>query len=386
MAGFTCKFQDAADVPALARLAQRLADTAYGSWPMRNQGICKLPGAPEHDTFVVRRQRLLVCDNAEVRAYQNFFEHEIYVHGQPHRFVWPNGALSEGIVNRQYAGCGLIAWLHSLKLQPLQLGMGGSPVIQQIAARLGWKRTANSGRFLLPLRPARVLREMAWFQRTPARKLAARLLAGSGLGALLGHAVSGRKVKRFQTGEYRAEVCSHFGSWADDLWWEVMPAYAAVTRRDAATLNRLYQPGDSRVRRVLVLRDSRPVGWFLFTTCLQPTAEMDLGFGNLRVGALVDTFCRLEHARPLLALAVDQMAGEGVDLVFGHWTHQGWSQALRDLGFFCNRAFPCFASPAGAKLLFTPSCPVEACHFTDSDCDGPYYVRAEAEASIASAA
>jgi hypothetical protein len=386
MAEFACKFQDSADEPALGRLAGRLAQTAYASWPLQCKRTGDLPGAPEHDSFVVRRRRLLVCRDAEVRALQNFFEHEIYVDGQPHRFVWPNGALSEGIVERRYAGCGLMAFLHGLKLQPLQMGMGASPAMQRIATRLGWKRTTNFGRFLLPLRPANVLCQMAWFQRTPARRLTSHLLAWSGLGTLLSYALSGRKGKRFRTGEYRAELCDHFGPWADDLWREVMPSYVAVTRRDAATMNRLYRPRDARFRRTLVLHNNRPVGWFLFTTCLRRTSDLDLGFGGLRVGALVDTFCSLEHARPLLALAVEQMVREGVDLIFGHWTHQGWGQALRDVGFQRTQAFPFFVSPAGSGLLFTPARPVDACHFTDGDCDGPYYVQAEAEQRLERAA
>jgi hypothetical protein len=329
---------------------------------------------------------LLVCEAAEIRALQNFLEHEIYVDAQPHPFVWPNGALSEGIVDRKYAGSGLIDLQHGLKLQPLQLVMGGSRPFQQILTRLGWKRTAFSGRFLLPLRPAKALLEMAWFQRTAARRLAARLTAWSGLGSVLGYAFSGRKMNRFRASAYRMELHDHFGPWTDDLWREVMPSYVAVTRRDADTMNRLYRPQDARFRRVLVLHHNRPVGWFLYSTCLRPTAELDLGFGGLRVGALVDTFCRLEHARPLLSLAVAEMVREDVDLVFGHWTHQGWSQALMDVGFLRNQAFPFFVSPAGSKLLFTPTRPVEACHFTDGDCDGPYYVQPDAKQALERAA
>jgi hypothetical protein len=275
----------------------------------------------------------------------------------------------------------------SLKLQPFHLVMGGAPAFQQILTRLGWKRSSAMTRYLLPLRPAKVLKEMDWFQRTLARRAISRSLAYSGVGSALGYALSGRKKKRFRSVEYRAEPCDHFGSWADDVWRDVMPSYRAVTRRDAATMNRLYGPSDARFRRVLVRHRNRVVGWFLFSTKLKSTAEMDLGFGNLRVGALVDTFCAVEHARPLLALAVEQMACAGVDMIFGHWTHAGWDHALRDVGFLGRpTAYPFYVSPVGAKLLFTSTHPLNDCHFTDGDCDGPYYVQAELMTNKAQAA
>jgi hypothetical protein len=387
MASFTFKFQEPTDEPALARLAQRLAETAYASWPLQVEWSRKLPGAPNHDTFAVRRRRLLLCEGGEVRAFHNFFEHELYLDGQSHPFVWPNGELSEGIVDRKYAiGC-LMVMQHSLKLQPFHLVMGGAPAFQQILAHLGWKRSPAMMRYLLPLRPAKVLKEMDWFQRTPARRAVSSLLAYSGVGTALGHALSGRKTKRFHSAEYRAEAWDHFGPWADDVWRDGMPTFRAVTRRDAATMNRLYRPGDLRFRRMLVRHRNVPVGWFLVSTQLKSTAEMNLGFGNLRVGALIDTFCPVEHARPLLALAIEQMASEGVDMIFGHWTHAGWDQALRDVGFLARpTAYPFYASPAGAKVLFTATHPLEACHFTDGDCDGPYYVQAESKTNQAQAA
>ena len=387
MAQFTFKFQEPADGPALARLAQRLEGTPYTSWPLQVEWSRKLPGAPADDTFPVRRRRLLLCENGEVRAFQNFFEHELYLDGKVQPFVWPSGELSEGIVNRQYAiGC-LMVLQHSLKMQPLHIGMGGAPAMQQILGRMGWKQTPCIARYLLPVRPAKVLTQMDWFQRTPARKTASRILAWSGLGSGLGHAISGKKLKRFLDDDYRAEPCDHFGSWADDLWHEVMPSYSAVTRRDAATLNRLYRPGDPRFHRVLVRHRGRAVGWMLYSTQLKPTAEMDLGFGGLRVGALIDTFCRVEHARPLLALAVAQMADADLDLIFGHWTHQGWDQALRDVGFVRRSTpYPFNVSPAGAKLLFTADRPLASCHFTDGDCDGPYYVQADSNSPASRAA
>ena len=172
MATFTFKFQEPADVAALARLAQRLEGTPYASWPLDVDWSRKLPGAPEDDTFAVRRRRLLLCEGDEVRAFHNFFEHELYLDGHAHPFVWPNGELSEGIVDRKYAVSCLMVMQHSLKLQPFHLAMGGAPAFQQILTRLGWKRSPAMRRYLLPLRPAKALKEMAWFQRTTSRRIA----------------------------------------------------------------------------------------------------------------------------------------------------------------------------------------------------------------------
>ena len=95
MSDFTVKFQDADDLPALARFAQRLANTPCAGWPLDPAMYSKLAGAPDHDEFPVRRRRLLLCEKGEVRALQGFFEHEIYLDGKAHACAWPPGPLSE---------------------------------------------------------------------------------------------------------------------------------------------------------------------------------------------------------------------------------------------------------------------------------------------------
>ena len=373
MAKYTVKFQEPADTPALARLAERLQPTRYASWPLEVEWARALPGAPENDAFCVRRRRLLLYEQTEVRALHNFFEHEMYIAGLPHPFVWVNGPLSESVVNQRYALSWLMLLEKSLALQPLHLG-GGPPHILDFLARRGWSRGGTFPRFLLPVRPAKVLREMSWFQSSRGRQFAARLLAGSGLGSCLGFLLSGRK--RIASSEnFQTEEWDHFGPWADRIWRNVHRQYQAVARRDAATMNRLYRPGDTRFRRFLVRQADREVGWFLTTTQLRPTSDVDLGFGNLRVAAVVDTFCGLQDATDLMRQAVRAAVAEDVDLIYGHWSHQTWQDACTRTGFFrLPTKFPFAVAPAGKGLLFTPTLPVAAIHFTDSDNDGPYYV------------
>lgn len=375
MANYRFSFQQPSDAAALARFAARLSQTEFGSWPLDAAWGQKLPGASVDDDFPVRRRRLLLCEGDEVRAFHNFFEHEIYLNGRPHRFVWPNGPLSEGIVNPRYAMSWPMLLAHSLKLNPLHLWMGGPTPVHAMLERMGWKRTSPLPRFLLPLRPGKILREMDWFQRSPGRALVARMLRTTGLGHAIAFLASGWKRLTGSRSGMHVEEWDHFGDWADRLWHRVQGQYAAVVRRDAATMNRLYRPQDRRFRRFLIRKGDREIGWFLATTRLLPTSELNLGFGSLRVGVLVDTFAEPEDARDLMRHAVATMIADDVDLVFGHWSHHAWQRACKDVGFLRQcRNYPLFVSPAGRDLLFTEGCPLEAVHFTESDNDGPYYI------------
>jgi hypothetical protein len=372
------KFQDQGDHAALARLAERLRPTPYASWPLEVESSRPLPGAPEQDQFSVRRRRLLLYDGDEIRALHNFFEHEIWIDGRPYPFVWPNGQLSEGIVDRRFAPCWLLVLEESLKRQPFHLVVGPPVHLQDILTRVSWSRAPALTRFLLPLRPAKVLREMSWFRRSVPRRLAANILAASGLGSALSYLVSGRKLRRAHSSAFQAQEWDHFGSWADDVWRQALPHYRAVTRRDAATLNRLYRPGDRRFRRFLVKHAGKPVGWFLTTTRILLTRQLDMGLGQLRPGGLIDAFAAPEFAQSLAHLAVKQLQAEDADIIFGHWSHRAWQRAVRAVGFLRAPArLPFFVSPAGRKLLFHADLPLEAAYFTIGDCDGPYFIEPE---------
>src|SRR5258707_1092406 len=132
MAEIRSAFQEKSDYPALARFAGRLRQTPHAPRPLQVACGRQLPGAPADGTFPVRRRRLLLWEGDEVRAFHNFFEHEITVAGKPYRFVWLNGPLSEGIVNPRYAPCWPLLVQHSLRLHPFHLLMGGPPQVHAI--------------------------------------------------------------------------------------------------------------------------------------------------------------------------------------------------------------------------------------------------------------
>jgi hypothetical protein len=81
-----------------ARFSRAGSDEAQ--WPLRFSWN-RLPGMPPDTSFPVRRRRLLALEGEEVRGAVSFFEHQLWLAGseEPIAFVWPDGMISEGVVN-----------------------------------------------------------------------------------------------------------------------------------------------------------------------------------------------------------------------------------------------------------------------------------------------
>jgi len=369
-------FQNSQDLPALERLAHRLQSTPYHTWPLQVAWSSKLPGAPADDDFPVRRCRLLLYEGEEIRAFQNFFEHELYVRGMPHKFVWPNGPLSEAVVDPKFGMCWPMLLQHSLKLQPLHLAVGGTPQTQGVWKGFGWTRCVPIPRFYLPLQPSRLLREMDVFRRTRSKRLVADALSVSRVGSVLARLSEGLRRPR-PDADITWEEIPEFGSAIDEIWHAASHKYSAVTRRDAATLNRLYKPGDTRFRRILVRRSGRAIGWFLYSLALKPSAEMNLGYGNARTAALIDAFADPIEASHVLKAARKQFEDARVELAFGNWSHHAWQDACLKAGFWKRNTNNWLVVSKAGQAFFQSEQDVRESHFSDGDCDGPYYLVSE---------
>lgn len=384
MPEYRYKFQDSSDYPALERLAIRLNDPRFSPWPLAVEWAKELPGAPDGDDFPVRRRRLLLYEREEIRAFHNFFEHELYVDGKPCNFVWCTGPLSESIVNSHYALCWPTLLGHSLNLQPLHMGFATPENVQQILKQLKWLHIKSLiYQFILPIKINKVLRESSLFGRSRKRRLVASILANSGIASLLIFIRSGWKRLFKLDKQIKVEEINSFGVWADNVWLDNFGRYGAVTRRDAATLNRLYKPGDTRFHRLRIKRNGRDIGWIMYTTKFR--TDLDLGFGCLRAGALIDGFSAPEDTYYIMRAAVEQLVDKGVDLIFGHWSHRSWKKSARRLGFFQRAADNFFISPAGKNIYTAISRDPENIHITSGDQDGPFYVAytPDTEARIA---
>ena len=202
--------------------------------------------------------------------------------------------LSEGIVNRKFAGVGMQMVRHALGEQPLlfALGMGGRQrTLPRLLEAMHWKLWEVPFYFFVNrpfrfLRGIRVLRSDAW------RSLALDAAAWSGLGWVVARMAQwvARKggAGRGNAGEY-----SGLFELDDELWDHCKPHYSFLAVRDSATLKLLYPEGSERFLCRRVRRSGKAVGWFV---ALDTAMQGHKQFGNLRVGTVADALARPEDA------------------------------------------------------------------------------------------
>jgi len=364
---FHFDFSSPEDTEALRRFSARLQGTGYGHWPLKPD---TLDGADPDDEFPVRLRRILAGDGTEIRAQQDFYEHQLYIDGDANDFVWPRGPLSEAVLDPKYGMYGFALLRHGMRLQPFQMALAHLRLDEppgSLFAGLGWKYDLMPG-FIYPVRPAKVFRELAFFRSTPRRMQLSRLARFSGAAhALQAGLALHNKVSRLRR-DYRVTEFDRFEPWTDELWNSLVTKYKAVTRRDAAAMNRLYAPGDTRFRKYRVQKGGRDVGWFM-TTCREMANHPS--WGNLHTGVILDALADPSDAHDMLSLAKQTLLAEKVDVIISYWSHTRWKNAAKRLAFIPRQTgFYLFVSKAGQDRVLTKSCPLDAIHFTRSDCDG----------------
>jgi hypothetical protein len=364
------RFAKASDLDALRRFSQRLAPVSpFAKWALTPMS---LPGASPDDDFPIRLRKLIAEVDGEIRAIQNFFEHQIYIDDRPHSFVWPTGPLSEALIDPMYGGLWLALLRYGMTLQPLHLVLGSYRVDQPPLGRafdgLRWSR-ASVDSFVHPINFGAICRKPSAIRSGRLMKIATALAGYSGVADAASLTMRLRRRLGWRDSTTIEEV-DEFGSWSDAVWQNARKQYKALTRRDMATLNRLYRPGDRRVRRLRVRRGGQDIGWALLVI---RSFSNDPILGALRAGIVVDALADpadvIDVMRAALSVSVDARA----DVCLGWWSHDTWKHAARAVGFF--RARPgdmrLYVSPAAKPLLLTDRVPIEAIHLTRGDCDGP---------------
>jgi hypothetical protein len=152
--------------------------------------------------------------------------------------------LSEGVVNRAYAMLGLRMVRDALSREPrlYAMGMGGwDKPLPQMLKRLGWTMCAVPFHFKV-VRPFRFLRHIRALRTSPLRSAALDAAAFTGAGWLGMKALG--LARRLPPSPF--DLAPAFAPWADEVWERSHPAYALLAQRDAATLDHLYQPSDTR--------------------------------------------------------------------------------------------------------------------------------------------
>jgi hypothetical protein len=355
---------------ALKRFLQRFEATQYAGFPLLPSA---LPYDRDPDNFPVRKQKLAVEENGEIRAIQNFFEHELYIDGKAYPFVWPNEPLSEGVLDPKYTGLWTALLRYSLSLQPIHLvlgafRLGNDLALGEVFTALRW-RSQEVPAFAYPIDLGRVCRESRWLPKKSCMAVAAALAGYTGLGtvASLGLRAQAALMK---PRDVTVEETNDFGEWADVIWQRVRLRYRALTRRDAATLNRLYLPGDRRVRRLRIRRAGRDLGWLLMVV---RSFTDDPVFGSLRVAVLADGLCEPADVNEVVAIGTSEAIRNRASLCIAWWTHEAWQRASRRLGYMrmASGNMRLYVSPAGKSLILSSLLPMESCHFSRGDCDGP---------------
>lgn len=354
------------DLPGIGALNQRLTAGKAGF---------QLPEAPElldgsttgtapvwHEFFVAR-------DQTAVRGGYLLKREPLRI-GSSAMEMWNYQLpVSEGIVNRAYATVGIQLLQDAMKRSELLycLGMGSlTRPLPRLLSRFGWSVERVPFYFHVT-RASGFLKNIRYLRERRGGPALLWLARYSGLGSL---ATRGwRLASRIrQPGLPRGLTIGQIGSFGADVdafFREMQPLYGALVERTAAVLNTRFPAGDSRLIRLIARVGGKMMGWLVLT---RNDLHDHKQFGSLRLGCIVDGFCRPEVAPLMIRMGTDRLIAERVDLIVSNQTHGAWTAGLRSCGFATGPSNFIFArSPALAER--TPR--LEEWHMNRGDGDGP---------------
>jgi hypothetical protein len=323
---------------------------------------------PKKDDRHIYQEYFLAIDDEFVRGGFILKYQEFLLGGKTQVLAYYHLPVSEGIVNRKFAGIGVHMLRSAMKMQPtlFALGMGGfdRPLPTMLKA-LRWEM-AMVPFFFQVNHPSRFLRQIAPFRSSSARRAAAGLAAFTGAGWLGIKAL--QRIHSRDIPGTSIEVIPSFGSWADDLWQRCSGSYALIAKRDSATLNILYPGGKSFVC-LRVAGADRIAGW---AVVLDTQMRNNKYFGNLRVGSIADCLAAPEDAPAVVGAAARALQTRGADLVIANHSHPAWRQAFRSAGFLEGPSnFIFAAAPALAEKLQPFDSKQLDAYLNRGDGDGP---------------
>jgi len=355
-------------IPAVRAFNKRLA--TGGVAPEFHFPESNIPDwLPKLDGRRIYQEYYLAVDGESVRGgfilkFQDFF-----LAGKLQPVVYYHLPVSEGIINKAYAGVGVHMLRSALKLRPMlfALGMGGfdRPLPQMLQA-LGWNLCAVPFYFKAN-HAAKFLREIAPLRQSESRQLLAGLAAFTGAGWAVMKLVDAVRTARPEPA-LLVEKIDTFSECDDDLWQQCREHYKLVAARDCQTLNILY-PRDKTFLRIRISRRGKPIGWAVM---LDSQMRDNKYFGNLRLGSIVDCLALPADASPVMHGATDFLKQRGVDLTISNQSHHAWGSALRSSGFLKARSNSIFAaSKALAELLAPFQSTQNQLFMNRGDGDGP---------------
>jgi hypothetical protein len=364
------RFAEDGDLEAVIRFNRRLREGGRDEQMTLHP---RLPGEARYRPpgFPVYRRMMIAEDGREIRAAMSLYHHNVFIKGERRDFCWADMPVSEGIVDRKYSLAIIQLMRRATAYQPFLMTMGvGTPDVEafRFLVKLGW-RWRLAPFFFYPVRVNKMLLGLRYFKERPKLRFAALMGALSGAGAGLSGLLSLRRRLASILSTCQISEESAFGDWADRIFTDALPEYAAAIRSDAATLNIVYPPDNAAYTRLRARRKGakEDVGWIVVVS---KRMENNPYFGDLKVGTLADGFGRLEDAPALVAAGIDHLAKAGVDIIVANFLHAAWVRACRRSGMIAGPSnYNLFVSPCG-PLLREDSCPPEEIHVARGHGDG----------------
>ncbi|MEO8657193.1 MAG: hypothetical protein ABI693_01915 [Bryobacteraceae bacterium] len=236
--------------------------------------------------------------------------------------------LSEGIVDKAWSGVGLRLLQFLTRRSPYvyAIGMGGlQHSFPRLLAAAGWEVRPVPFQFAV-LCANRFLREIGPL-RQGSRRIPARLLASTGLGATANFLWRAARRRPSSRG-VALEKVSQWPDGLDEVWKRCRQGIGFSSVRDAKAAADLYPEG--RIHRFVLRVGGEVVGW---SACLVSPMQNNAYFGNLVVGTVLDALAPASHLSLLLSLTTDVLASLGADLVVTNQTHSLWREHFRRLGY-----------------------------------------------------
>lgn len=320
-------------------------------------------------------EHYLVLVNGVVRGVFVLKHEDFSFKGTVRSVACCHHAYSEGSVNRAYATIAVQILRYCVAKHPLIYAMGmqgyGQPMPRMLV-KMGWSHC------LLPfqlkiLNPKSFFENVRVFRRDRIVSLlttVAQKTGVAGLGVRTAQQVCGLFYRPEKT---NYEVVHDLGVWADPVWKECEPCYTVLPLRTAETLRVLYPTNNRNFLRLRVTRGRETLGWAVVGHIQR---NGDRNYGNLYMGAVLDTLAKPQHATSVVSAATQVLEGLGVDVIISNQSHVAWNHAFRQCGFLrapSNYIFATSKKMADHLLPFQQTVPTA--HFNRSGADGlfPYF-------------
>jgi hypothetical protein len=313
---------------------------------------------------------LVVDDAGEVRGGYFIRTQPFYIRGQVHRVGHYNAPLSEGIVDKHYAAVGAVMLAHALIERPLLFAMGmGSmdrPLPRMLRA-MGWP-ILDTPFYFLVLNGKRFLQNVGPLRGQAVRRVAADVLAFSGLGGLALKGVQRMRTRKRFDMRYGQQPIQDFTGWADQIWQASAERYSLSAVRTADYLRFIYPRGNPFYYGVQLTEGDTPAGWVQLLDC-RPLERSY--FGEMRVAALVDGAGPPAVIPSLIHGAVEAARERNADVVISNQMHRDWTTGLNAAGFWRGPSNYLLALSKELRKLLEPlDEAVARIHFNRGDGDG----------------